>query len=383
MQNRFFFNNLNDYLVYWTLSEDGKEIQHGSTTIGDIPANQKGTLNIPYSQPKMKAGSRYLLKLSMRTINNEKWADAGFELAKQQFELVNNAKAEKTANAKAVSVNDSKSNIIVGNDGFSATFDKMSGYLTSYSVNGQSIIEAALKPNFWRVGTDNDLLGWHIDKNLGVWDKATQGLTLKDIKVEETANLVTIQATHTFENSINVAITYKVDGEGNITVNFKLDADEKLSGMPRLGMTTIVNKSLANMSFFGRGPFENYADRNNGADIDLYEGTVKDFLYEYVRPQENSNRTDIDWLSLASNNHSLTINGVEPLSMSVWPYSTENLSKSAHTYDLKDQGAFTVNIDLIQAGVGGNDSWSWRAAPIKQYQIPAGKYEYTFTLSVK
>ncbi|MGJ8692550.1 MAG: glycoside hydrolase family 2 TIM barrel-domain containing protein [Thalassotalea sp.] len=383
VQNRFFFNNLNDYVVYWTLSENGEELQHGSLSIDDIAANEKGLLTVPFTLPKMKAGSRYFVKLSLRTINNEKWADAGFELAKQQFELTNQATATKSVSTKAVTLKETDSKATVFNDNFTAVFDKTTGYLTSYTVNEQSIVESALTPNFWRAGTDNDRLGWLIDKNLGVWKQATDHLALNRFSVKQAANEVTINAEHSFEDSIKVSLQYTITGNGEINVSFSLNADEKLSSMPRLGMTTTVNKALSTMSFFGRGPFENYADRNNGADIDLYTGKVADFINHYVRPQENSNRTDIDWLSLGNETLTLTIDGKEPLSMSVWPWSTENLSNSTHTYDLVEQGKFTVNIDLIQAGVGGNDSWSWRAAPIKQYQIPAGKYQYSFSLVAK
>ena len=147
-------------------------------------------------------------------------------------------------------------------------------------------------------------------------------------------------------------------------------------------MNVGVNEQLNRMAFYGRGPFENYADRNQGADLGLYTGAVSEFVYDYVRPQENSNRTDVDWLQLKqANGVSLTIDGIEPLSMSVWPWTAEQLDKAAHPYELSDNTFNTVNIDLIQAGVGGNDRWSPKAAPIEQYQLPAGQYEYRFVIS--
>ena len=81
------------------------------------------------------------------------------------------------------------------------------------------------------------------------------------------------------------------------------------------------------------------------------------------------------------NNGFLVVNDTKLLSMSAWPYTQENLSAAGHTYDLKDPGFLTVNIDLIQMGVGGNDSWTIVAQPLEQYQIKSGDYEYSFYLT--
>ncbi|XPF95109.1 glycoside hydrolase family 2 TIM barrel-domain containing protein [Colwellia sp. RE-S-Sl-9] len=396
--NRFFFDNLKQYLLVWTLSEDNKVIQQGSLNGLDIAAQQTKAVSIPFNKPVLKAGARYFLQLSLRTINNTNWAEAGHELAKQQFELPFKKEAIKTVSNKSVSTDDKQNTITVSNNGFKAVFNKKSGYLTAYQVNGQTVITGALKHNFWRPSTDNDIGGfqdWTSPTDnvaddtkpatgRAVWRKASENMTLSAFDIDTSKTSVTVTTKHSFNKQLNVTTQYVVTGDAAIKVSMSLNADANLTSIPRLGMTTNVNQRLSNMSVYGRGPYENYIDRNNSADISIYSGKVEDFIYHYARPQENGNRTDVDWLKLATDNGlTLTIDGKEDLSVSVWPWSAENLNAAQHTYDLVKQGKFTVNIDLIQSGVGGNDSWSAKAAPIKQYQVLSGKYQYTYTISAR
>ncbi len=396
LTNRFFFDNLNKYLLVWTLSEDDKVIQQGSFNGLNIAPQQTKSISLPYKKPTLKAGARYFLQLSLRTINTTNWAESGHELAKQQFELPFKKEAKKTVSNKPVKSKTTPNTFSVFSNNFNVEFNKQTGYLTSYKVNGQALIRDALTHNFWRAATDNDIGGFQnwsaptdnvekdSDTSLAVWRKASEGMTLNDFKVDTSETNVTVTTLHSYSEKLSVTTQYAVTGDGAVKVTMSLNADESLTSMPRLGMTTNVSKMLSNMSVYGRGPYENYIDRNNSADISIYSGKVEDFIYHYARPQENGNRTDVDWLKLAnSQGLTLTFDGKEDLSVSVWPWSASNLADAQHTYDLVDQGKFTVNIDLIQQGVGGNDSWSKKAAPIKKYQVPAGKYQYTYTISAK
>jgi beta-galactosidase len=126
---------------------------------------------------------------------------------------------------------------------------------------------------------------------------------------------------------------------------------------------------------------ENYIDRNYGFDAAIYSQDISDFMEPYAVPQENGNRTDVRWMFLSNkNNEGLLVVADSLLSMSAWPYTEENIKNAKHTIDLKDAGYITLNIDLVQMGVGGNDSWSDVAAPLEKYQIPAKDYHYSFFL---
>jgi len=126
--------------------------------------------------------------------------------------------------------------------------------------------------------------------------------------------------------------------------------------------------------------YENYIDKNYGLDVGVYELPISKFDEPYVVPQENGNRTDVRWMNLQNetSKSGLLIVADSLLSMSAWPYTEENINQAKHTIDLKDPGFVTLNIDLKQMGVGGNDSWSNVGAPLKKYQIPAKNYSYRF-----
>jgi beta-galactosidase len=142
-----------------------------------------------------------------------------------------------------------------------------------------------------------------------------------------------------------------------------------------------IERSYDNIEWFGRGEKENYIDKNYGADEGVYKLPVNQFMENYVVPQENGNRTDTRWMFLADKQkEGLLFVADSLLSMSAWPYTEENIQNAKHTNSLKDAGLITLNIDLVQMGVGGNDSWSDVAAPLEKYQVPARDYNYSFYL---
>jgi beta-galactosidase len=142
-----------------------------------------------------------------------------------------------------------------------------------------------------------------------------------------------------------------------------------------------ILRDYENIEWFGRGPLENYIDRRYGFDAGIYNMPINQFMEPYVVPQENGNRTDVRWMYLSGKNKKgLLVVADSLLSMSAWPYTELNIQNARHTNKLTDAGYITLNIDLVQMGVGGNDSWSDVAAPLQQYQITAKDYSYSFYL---
>ncbi|GLR69830.1 glycoside hydrolase family 2 TIM barrel-domain containing protein [Agaribacter marinus] len=382
LTNRFFFDNLNKYEIRWALSEDGKQLQQGILPSVDVAPSESKRLTIPYTMPNIVAGKEYWLRLSLHLSQDALWANKGFELAKEQIALPFGKPAKKmpepTGNiARATQGNTEAFRA----NGHSFIFDTSTGYLTRYASDKQAFIEDALMHNFWRPQTDNDRLGWRTLPNKQFWYEASQGLTLESFEVTEAPNKVVVTTQHTKGEKLNVSTTYTLYADAKINVAVSLDAAPSLPSLLRVGMTTKVSKTLDEMTFYGKGPFENYIDRNEAAEVGEYAGKVSDFFYQYTRPQESSNRTGVRWLSLKNNDIGLKIQGEQALSMSVWPYSAQAIDDATHPYELNEEETFTLNIDLIQAGVGGIDSWSEKAAPIDKYKISAGKYSYEFTLS--
>ena len=137
-----------------------------------------------------------------------------------------------------------------------------------------------------------------------------------------------------------------------------------------------ISDDLKNTSFYGRGPWENYLDRKLGAEIDEYTINTDDLFYNYIKPQENANRCDVRWLNISSNNKSgIKISGIPEFGFSIWAYSSENIEAARHPYDLKKQGFYTLNLDLIQMGIGETLS-----PTLPHYLIKSGKYNFEFLI---
>ena len=269
----------------------------------------------------------------------------------------------------------------MGAKDFKVTFDKTSGYLTKYQFQGKDMLVGQLKPNFWRPITDNDIRAWEVLKNLSDWPSVVAGLKLVQMKVLDEGITKLIIADLKSDQGLNLQLSYKVSGDGTVDVNYQAKIGEKLTEPLRIGMTTELSNDLGLMNFYGKGPFENYSDRSHAAEVNVYSGKVEDFIYQYVLPQENGNHTEVRWLALKNATGSgLMVVGKQPLNTSVWPYTAENIAKAKHINELEPAGFYTVNIDLGQAGLGGNDTWSWRGIPLPQYHLSKKEYSYGFKL---
>lgn len=389
--NRLFFTDLSAYQLRWTLSADADILQQGNLPPVHLAAQASKTLKIPFEDFQPQAGVRYWLRLSMHSKQDELWAKQGYELAKAQFELpFYKAKPLKQISKKPLAITQAKDKLQIANSDFKVEFDKQSGYLSKYiALDGRQQdvwLDSALRPNFWRAQTDNDRLGWRTHNHNKIWRDTYKKLKLVAFDVKQiTAAKVQLVSRFQLDNRIKLQLSYLVSGDGSIDVHFELDAEQSLPAMLRVGLTTTTAKELINIQFYGRESFENYIDRNSAAEVSIYSGKIGDFIHHYVWPQENGNHTDVDWLKLTNRTgRGLMFDGKQLLSTSVWPWSQQTLDASQHTYDLKSAKTSiesnTVNIDLIQTGVGGTDTWSPHAAPLEKYKLKAGRYAYQFTI---
>ena len=178
---------------------------------------------------------------------------------------------------------------------------------------------------------------------------------------------------------IGIKTYYLVYGNGEILVNNEIDIPDSVKTLPRIGTEWLLKKEFAYITWYGRGPHENYIDRKDGARFGLYERPVKALYFPYVKPQENGNRSDVYWLSIVNDeNIGLLVKGDPTFEFSATHYSLENLTKAKHTTDIEDAPFTTLNIDFRQAGLGGDDSWSPRTHP--EYQLRSGKYSFSYTI---
>ena len=187
------------------------------------------------------------------------------------------------------------------------------------------------------------------------------------------------------DGAVNMQIRYSIFSNGFIRVenSAEMKDDIDLPMLPKYGMQVQLSKALDDLQWYGRGPHENYSDRNLGAAIGRYKESVSKDYYHYIRPQESSNKTDVEWLTLTDKKgKGVYIAGIATgLSISAWPYATEDIDAALHTYNLKQLDFITLNIDLIQMGVGGDDSWSMNALPHQEFRVYPRNYQYSFVLA--
>lgn len=374
--------NINYYTVTLQVRKDGKIIMEKALPAIDLKPFRDTLFSLAPYLLVMKPGHEYLADIHFSLPEDKPWAQKGYEVAADQFELTGLPVVKNPPKKySAVDLKDNPDGYVVSGKDFRITISKSNGALSSYIRNGQEQIYAPLLPHFTRPLTDNDRRGWKANKKLKQWYR-------NDLKFNKLSyinlskSLIKITSDYTLTNdSAAVQITYLLNGNGVIKVNYALNIRPGLPNIPKVGMQCGIKRDFDQISWYGRGLYENYVDRCTGFESGIYTQPIDKFMEPYVVPQENGNRTDVRWMWLSNkNSKGLLVVADSLLSMSAWPYTQKNIEEAKHTDKLKDAGYVTLNIDLKQMGVGGNDSWSDVGAPLEKYQIPAKAYHYSFYL---
>lgn len=388
--NRHNFKNLNEFYVTWQLTRDGIVVQDGVVTDIEAAPNTSTSLTIPFKTPVAVPGAEYFLRIGIVQKDANKYAPAGHEIAWEQFAVP--VAVEEImidwSNYPALIVEKGKERLKVAGDNFYASFSTKNGEMIAFAKAENNKIATPLRPQFWRPTTDNDRGGGRTPETLGVWKDAGKNAAFKSINIkEQTDRIVTIESQYTLpELDGTLLITYHIYSNGMVQVDNAMDlpSDTQLPMLPKYGMQLQIPQDYQNVTYLGKGPFENYQDRQLAAAIGRYEENAITDYDSYIRPQESGNKTGVRWMSLTNETgEGLYIGAVDQLlSMSARPYSNENIDDALHTYDLKSDGKITVNVDLKQMGVGGDDSWSPAALPHPEFRLPAQDYSYSFIMKL-
>lgn len=380
--NNFDFTNIADYEVIWTLSEDGRELQTGTLRELNVAAGTSKRVKIPFQKVKFNSNSEYWVRISVREKQNRFWANKGYEIAKEQILLkgrkVSNEYVSRSTNP--ISVVESSDEIVVTGKRFSAKVSKTNGQLISLKNNNVEQIASPLKPNFYRPPIDNDVRGASsraFNKSRGYWKELVNNLKTNAVTSNsENGGQVKVVVKQSYKDEVKLVTTYTFLSDGRVVVNIDMDAKESIPSLVRYGMTMGVPSNYTNTTFYGKGPWENYIDRKRGTDVDEFTFKTDDLFYNYVKPQENANRSDVRWLEFSTAKKSkIKFTGSPEFGFSVWPYSAQNIEEAKHPYDLKNQGFYTLNLDLVQMSVGGTLSET-----LPQFIIHSGKYNFEFVI---
>ncbi|MEO1053481.1 MAG: glycoside hydrolase family 2 TIM barrel-domain containing protein [Bacteroidota bacterium] len=385
ISNRHFRTNLNEYDLKWEITKDGKVLESGQMPGPDILPNQKGEVKLSLPSITIEQGYRYHLNVSLVLKKDMPWATQGFSVANEQFLWHYSPSLKKPSLSQKPTVNDTGQQVEVVAGDIKATFDKQSGLLVKYAKGKTQIIKVEGKPNFWRAPTDNDGASGMRERQ-GIWKTNTyERLSLSDFQVmEHTTSATVVAMLGLKEGQGSVKLTYHVHGDGSLQVEYQFMPGAGLPELPRLGWQTAVDASFDQLTWFGRGPYESYTDKKTGMMVWAYSESVKgDFTY-YVRPQESSNKTDVYWVELKNQQgQMLRIETMgHPLNVSAWPFTQQQIEEANRIEELAFGDKITLNIDLKQMGVGGDNTWNIDAAPHRPFRIPAQPYTYSFLIRI-
>lgn len=389
--NRHDFILLDGYYLSWTLSCNGNIVEEGKLDFPYIAAGESKCIDIPITVSR-RDGCEYILTAKTCTKTATELIPADHVKATAQWVLPQKEThpLQKLIDGTSLVLNEDENMIMIEGEEVSVTFSKSSGEMTSLIYGEEEMLIEGLQANFWRPLTDNDVAN-NTFVRCNTWRRAGENATLNAITAERNEAAANIDVTASFdlkEQKSTLIIEYAVSVDGSIHVNFTYEpvGDTLLPEMPRLGMRMILKPEYENMTWYGRGPHENYSDRKTGALIGLYNSTVWEQYHPYVRAQETGNKCDVRYFTLTNEDgRGIRATGDELIGVSAWNFTQDDIDYVLSDKEHRHGGSITkqpfvwVNIDHLQMGVGGDNTWGAQVHP--EYTVTPCKWTYGFTIS--
>jgi beta-galactosidase len=401
--NRHEFKNLSDLAATWELKANGKTLRQGQLAV-DIPAQQSKEVVVPVGNLPA-TDEEMILLVSFSLKDKTSWADAGHEIAWEQFVLSeSNRPAQQQATGK-LAFSENESGVTVEGANFRYTFDRETGILRSMLVNGNEYLEAGPEFNVWRAPIANDIDPWgsqifsqqnftpgygrSIDnqlRTLGMRDMTSEAEELSVVQVTDDEVQVKVSAfTHSsiprsvriwnyrFSSGFERNEVWTVKSDGTIQLEQEIIPHGPMPGMlQKAGLQFQLPKAFSNVEWYGRGPFETYPDRKTGAKVGIYKSNADEMYVPYIIPQEHGNRTDVRWLRVEDGQgRGMMISSDDLLNFSLHKYTTDNLDRAMYTYQLEEAPNTILNVDYEMTGVGGT-----AIRQLERYRVMPGVKKY-------
>ena len=393
VKNEFSFTDLKGFDFRWELLVNGEKTQEGSFTV-DANAGETKSVSLNIPMMKLPAGSEMLLNIFATQRMATPSVPAGHELAREQFSgnssffdksttVLGDLKIEKTDNALKFTSGNTSGEINLQTGSINRLAYK------GVAINGDFFPE----PYFWRAPTDNDF-GNDFTNYGRVWSSAHSRRTVKNISVgdkntsrgdEEGVPVTVIYRIPDVRADYTLQYVIKNDGSIKINATLELPNDSEAPELPRMGMRFALPAAYNQVQWYGRGPYENYADRNTASFIGIHnDNTDNGWTRTYIRPQESGYKTDTRWIKLTNTEGvGLQVEGLQPLSFSAMSQLTEDfdegtVKKNRHVTDIVKRPFITLHVDLTQRGIGGDNTWG--AETHEEYRLKAKKYTYGFVI---
>lgn len=381
--NKHGFANLDRYAARWTLRVDGVKQASGELGKLDVPAGESKEISI--NLPQAKDGEA-LLTVSFHLPADTKWADADHTVAWDQMTLGDKNPKDSPPAAGKLAMEQDEQNLTVKGENLEVRFDKATGAMTSYQWQGTEMLAEPLTPNFRKAPNDNQRARDIYKTDFRGWMNAAKQASLDDFTAAQRGDRieVTVNWTLTRASDTPLKATYLIDAGGNVETTLSIQAkqQEEMPLLPRFGLKLAVPQKLDQVEWYGRGPHETYWDRKTGGEIGIYRKSVDEMPYDYIRTQDNGNRSDTRWFTLTGESgQGLKFEAVgEPMSFSVLTYTLDDLFEAKHQFELPRRDFNSVFVDYKLHGVGGDNSWGARTH--REYTLPGNEsYELKFRMS--
>ena len=365
------FTGIDEYEYYCEVYHNGELVKGELARVNDKGIFEVPHPYFPYDDPEL------ILNVYARLKEDKPWAEKGFVVASEQF-VLKPSEFRMTFGGTPAKVQKTADGLVAHTDRGSITVNSI-GALTSWIIDGKEQLVGSLEPYFWKPENDNQHAAGFA-KRLAAWRDALGKRTNKSFRTEATDDGLKIISETALPIGAELTLTYTFTADGHV----KVDMDYRptatdLPLLPKFGMRMRLPADMTEVTYYGRGPWENYPDRKRSAMLGCYKMPLSKLMTEYIHPQDNGCRTDVRWMQLKSAKNELFIAGCQPLCIRAWDYGEEDLESATHPNEIQRGSFINLNIDLNVHGVGGIDTWGQRTLP--QYTIPGNKpYHYSFIL---
>ncbi len=375
--------DLSEFLLYYFTARDGEQqVWVESVELPRCPAGKSVDVAIDYATDDSFA--EWTLTVMACSKEKPELLNEGHIAAEEQFVLQNYRFPTMIPEGK-IEIERGDGWIVAHNGVTAVQFNTRTGGLAGYVSDGRHLMKELPEPWFWRATTDNDW-GVSLQRTTNVW--RTNRRKSLGATVEEYDDRLVVKGDYYLVDApsyYTTIYTFRADGSLQVEVEWRRDG-EYVPELPRFGMRMMLPQDYTHLKYYGRGPWENYADRNESAFLGLYEQSTDEQLVPYVRPQESGNKTDVRWVELTNDEGvGIRVEGLQPLNISAMPYRSEDLDpglgmkKQMHYSDIEPRREVVLHIDLAQRGLGGDTSWG--AQPRDQYRLTADEYSYGYIIS--
>jgi beta-galactosidase len=350
-------------------------------------------LHIPFQTPDLLTpGAEYQLTISFVLNADTPWADRGHIVTWEQFQVPFAVPAGPQIpldSMPELTMTETETSVTIKGSGFQVVFGRTEGAITAYRINELERLHAGPTENVYRAPTDHDLLMGNPPANVHKWRAAGLERLLRNVVGFEAAQIdarvVQVRVLSRLcaegkESGIDSEIVYRVYGNGTIVLDNKVVIDACLPFVPRIGLELCLPAVCEQLTYYGRGPHENYVDRKKGAAVGLYKSTVDEQFFPYIYPSECGGKEDVRWLSLTDKDGTgLLVVGRDRLHIDALHYSIQDLEQARHPYELTRRDHVILHLDGWHMGVGGDDGWLSYVHP--EFCIYPGTYRYTLSLT--